>query len=210
MTSLNLFPVLAETIAAFKPDELSRERKNILQPLINYIKDKRMNQQEVHLIFICTHNSRRSQLVQIWAQTAADYYGIPVHCYSGGTEVTAFNPVAVGTIVGAGFSVTRMGGDNPVYTIQHSPESKPIRAYSKLFDDAENKAETFAAVMTCSQADKHCPFIPGAEVRIPVWYEDPKEFDGTPLEKIKYEERSNQIGVEMFYVFSTVTAGLLE
>ncbi len=207
MASPHLFPDLAETIATFKPEELSQERKNVLQPLIDYILRKRMNQQEVHLNFICTHNSRRSQLAQIWAQTAADYHGIPVHCYSGGTEVTSFNPIAVGTVVGAGFSVTRMGGENPVYTIQHSPESIPIRAYSKLFDDVENRAEAFAAVMTCSHADEHCPFIPGAEARIPVWYEDPKEFDATPLEKLKYEERSNQIGAEMFYVFSSVLAG---
>ena len=208
MTTLHLFPELAETIAGFKPEELSPERKNILQPLIDYILSKRTNHQEVHLNFICTHNSRRSQLAQIWAQTAADYYDIPVHCYSGGTEVTAFNTNAVGTIIGAGFSVNRMGGDNPVYSIQHSPESKPIRAYSKLFDDVENKADSFAAVMTCSHADENCPFIPGAESRIPVWYEDPKEFDGTPLEKLKYEERCNQIGVEMFYVFSAVATGL--
>jgi arsenate reductase len=101
-----------------------------------------------------------------------------------------------------------MGGDNPVYTIHHSPESKPIRAYSKLFNDVENRADAFAAIMTCSHADENCPYIPGAELRIPVWYEDPKEFDATPLEKIKYEERSNQIGTEMFYVFSAVATGL--
>lgn len=210
MATTHLLPDLAETIAAFKPEDLTPERKNILQPLIDYILRKRVNQQEVHLNFICTHNSRRSQLDQIWAQTAADYYGIPVNCYSGGTEVTAFNPIAVGTVVGAGFSVTRMGGENPVYTIQHSPESKPIRAYSKLFDDPENRIDAFAAVMTCSHADEHCPFISGAESRIPVWYEDPKEFDATPLEKLKYEERSNQIRTEMFYVFSAVVAGLPE
>ncbi len=208
MASIQLLPDLAEIIAAFKPGDLSPERKNILQPLIDYILNKRNANQEVHLNFICTHNSRRSQLAQIWAQTAADYYHIPVHCSSGGTEVTTFNPIAVGTIIGDGFSVTRIGGDNPVYSIQHSPDSKPIRAYSKLFDDIVNQATQFAAIMTCSQADENCPFIPGAEVRIPVWYDDPKEFDATPLEKIKYEERSNQIGTEMFYVFSKVADGL--
>lgn len=204
MSAESLFPELAETVAAFKPGDLSQERKNILQPLIDYIQGKLGNHQEVHLNFICTHNSRRSQLAQIWAQTAADYFHIPVHCYSGGTEVTAFNPIAVGTIIGAGFEVSRMGGDNPVYEIHHSPESRPIRAYSKLYDDPENQAAEFAAIMTCSQADENCPFIPGAEQRIAIWYDDPREFDGTPLEKLKYVERSNQIGTEMFYVFSTI------
>ena len=58
--------------------------------------------------------------------------------------------------------------------------------------------------MTCSDADENCPFIPGTEMRIPVRYEDPKEFDGTPEESLRYDERSRQIASEMFFVFSQV------
>ena len=58
--------------------------------------------------------------------------------------------------------------------------------------------------MTCSQANANCPFIPGAEKRIPITYEDPKEFDNTPQQIKKYQERSNQIATEMLYVFSQI------
>ena len=58
--------------------------------------------------------------------------------------------------------------------------------------------------MTCSQADVGCPFIAGAEKRIPVTYEDPKAFDNTEIQNEKYRERSLQIAAEMFYVFSQI------
>ena len=58
--------------------------------------------------------------------------------------------------------------------------------------------------MTCSHADENCPFIAGAEKRIPITYEDPKKFDNTPEQLAKYNERSLQIATELFYVFSKV------
>ena len=58
--------------------------------------------------------------------------------------------------------------------------------------------------MTCSHADENCPFIPGAEIRIPVRYDDPKAFDGTDLMEAKYLERSKEIATEMLYVFSKI------
>ena len=56
--------------------------------------------------------------------------------------------------------------------------------------------------MTCSSVDKGCPFISGAEKRIPVTFEDPKAFDNTPQQAEKYKERSIQIATELKYVFS--------
>ena len=58
--------------------------------------------------------------------------------------------------------------------------------------------------MTCSNADVGCPFIQGAEKRIPITFEDPKAFDNTPLQKEKYHERSIQIATELCYVFSQI------
>lgn len=177
--------------------------------MIRFIQGKIDLNQKVNLNFICTHNSRRSQFTQIWAQTAADYFGIPAHCYSGGVEVTAFNERAVSSIQRSGFRVTSEGKVNPRYLISHSDDGQPINAFSKLFDDPANEASEFAAVMTCSHADENCPFIPGTEKRIPVRYDDPKEFDDTPLETQKYDERSLQIASEMFYVFSQINSSRL-
>ncbi len=200
----SILPELLLNLEKVKEQSISEERMQVLQPLIDYIQKKIDERGEVNLNFICTHNSRRSQFAQIWAQTAADLYGIPARCYSGGVEVTAFNERAVDSIKRFGFGVTSGGNTNPVYKIQHSSHGRPIRAFSKLFDDPENGAENFAAVMTCSHADENCPYIPGTEQRIPVRYDDPKEFDDTPIEAEKYDERSLQIAAEMFYVFSKI------
>ena len=196
-----MLPELLVTIEKMRARPVADERKKALQPLIGYLKNKVDQGQGIKLNFICTHNSRRSQFAQIWAQTAADFFGIPATCSSGGVEVTAFNERAVAAILRSGFKVVDPGGPNPVYSVFHSGDGAPIQAFSKLFDDPVNRKGPFAAIMTCSDADEHCPYIPGAEIRIPLHYEDPKAFDGTPEETAGYDERSIQIGAEMFYVF---------
>ncbi len=199
---LKLFPTLETTLKLLQLEPITEERKEVLNVLIDYIQQKLDKKEAVNLNFICTHNSRRSQFSQIWAQTAADYYDIETSCYSGGVEVTAFNKRAVDAIKRAGFNVTQKGEDNPIYHISYSTDVKPISIYSKLYDDFINPITGFAAIITCSPADENCPFIPGAEKRIPVRYKDPKEFDDTSHEAIQYDERSKQIASEMFYVFS--------
>ena len=183
---------------------ISDERKSLLQALIDYIKCKREKGQPIRLNFICTHNSRRSQFSQIWAQTAADYFEIPAFCYSGGVEVTACNERTIHSLERSGFIISKHGHSNPIYFILQDKDTRPIIVFSKLYDDVINPHGNFATIMTCSHADENCPFIPGAEARIPVWYEDPKEFDDTELESTKYDQRSQQIASEMFYVFSRV------
>ena len=202
--NLPVYLELQVTIEKAREQNISDERLAVLKPLIEYIQTKIDQGKEANLNFICTHNSRRSQFSQIWAQTAANYFGIPALCYSGGVEVTAFNERAVASIKRSGFRVSSKGDSNPIYLISHSDDKEPIKAFSKLFDDPINQADQFAAVMTCSHADENCPFIPGTEKRIPVRYDDPKEFDGTPEEAERYDQRSMQIASEMFYTFSQV------
>jgi arsenate reductase len=197
-----MFPILENKLEEIFALPVSEERKLILQVLIEYIKNKRKKEEPIRLNFICTHNSRRSQLSQIWAQTAADIYGIPAQCYSGGVEVTAFNERAVASIERFGFKVIKRGHSNPIYFVFHTQDGQAIIGFSKVFDDEFNTKKGFAAIMTCSHADENCPFIPGAEARIPVRFEDPKAFDDTEKESEKYDERSMQIASEMFYVFA--------
>ena len=197
---ISFFPKIESDIKAILKVPIAENRKPVLNDLINYIRNSK--KQEVKLIFICTHNSRRSQLAQVWAKTAAEYYDVKVDCFSGGTEATAFNKRAVAALERAGFLITSKGKGNPLYQVFYSDDALPIIAYSKLYDDKANPTSDFAAVMTCSDADANCPFIPGAEIRIPLNYNDPKEFDDTPKETAMYDERSLQIASEMFYVFS--------
>jgi len=199
-----MLPELKNSIEKALQMNIPVERLGVLQPLVDYIQFKIDKKEEVNLNFICTHNSRRSQFSQIWAYTAANYFGIPANCYSGGVEVTSFNERAVESIKRSGFRVITKGNANPGYLVFHSEDSEPILAFSKLFDDPVNKVDQFAAIMTCSHADENCPFIPGTEKRIPVRYEDPKSFDDTPEESVMYDQRSMQIASEMFYVFSKV------
>lgn len=201
-----LFPEIENVINTLNFESISDERKIILQPLVDFIQRKANNNQEIRLNLICTHNSRRSHLSQVWAQTAAAHYGVKnVFCYSGGTEATAMFPVAAKTLAKQGFQIKTIAeGSNPVYAIKYAENEHPVIGFSKTFDDDFNPQSEFAAILTCSSADKGCPFIAGAEKRIPVTFEDPKAFDNTPQQAEKYEERSLQIATEMFYVFSQI------
>lgn len=187
-------------------DEISEERKSALMGLVDFIQNKRNNNEITNLIFICTHNSRRSHLAQIWAQTAASFYGISnVFCYSGGTETTALYPSVTQTLLNSGFKIQQLSkNENPVYSFKFDENQPSIICFSKRYNDIFNPQSNFAAVMTCTHAEENCPFIPDAAKRISLPFNDPKEFDGTPLQRAKYEERSEQIAIEMLYIFSTI------
>ena len=187
-------------------DQIPDERKKHLKKLARFVQTKIKSGEEAQLIFICTHNSRRSHMGQWWARVAADYYEIPnVRTFSGGTEATAFNPRAVATLERAGFTIEKTSeGDNPHYRVAYASDAPAQEAFSKKYDDTANPQENFAAIMTCSQADENCPFVPGATLRVAIPYEDPKEADSTPEEATRYDERSQQIATEMLYCFSQV------
>ncbi|WP_418512862.1 low molecular weight phosphatase family protein [Corallibacter sp.] len=207
-TQDTIFQEIETVIKNLNIDVISQERKEVLQPLVDYIQDKVSNKQAVRINFICTHNSRRSHLSQVWAQTLAKYFNIEnIFCYSGGTENTALFPMVAETLTNSGFNIETISqGDNPIYSIKYSDNAHPIIGFSKKLDATFNPKSGFAAVMTCSQADGGCPFIAGAEKRIPITFDDPKAFDNTPQQAEKYNERSLQIASEMLYVFSQINA----
>ncbi len=187
-------------------DLILNDRKNLLGELSIYIKEKLKSTSEVNLIFICTHNSRRSHLAQVWAQTAAAFYNIEnLYTYSGGTEKTAFNPAAVEALKKAGFKISiEKEGKNPRYSVSFDKKAKPIVCFSKVYSHRKNPSDGFVAIMTCSDADEACPIVSGADYRTTIKYEDPKLFDGTDQQENAYWKRSLEIGREMFYVFGRV------
>ncbi len=195
---------LIKTIATISSLEISNERKERLQPLISYIKEKRTTKEEIRINFICTHNSRRSHLGQIWMQTLANHFQIDnLKTYSGGTEATALALPIADTLKNQGFEVNIIGeNENPIYAIKYDAISHPIIGFSKRYDDSFNPNANFAAVMTCSQADEGCPFVAGTDKRIAITYEDPKISDNTDKQTQTYLERSNQIASEMYFVLS--------
>ena len=104
-----------------------------------------------------------------------------------------------------GFNISVIAeGQNPIYSIKYSSNQHPIIGFSKTYDDAFNPQSEFAAILTCNHADENCPFIAGAEQRIPITYIDPKVSDNTPLQQETYYKRSIQIATEMKFIFSNI------
>ncbi|MFL5754205.1 MAG: protein-tyrosine-phosphatase [Bacteroidia bacterium] len=187
---------------SFIPDE----RKELLGKIAAYISAKQLKHEPVNLIYICTHNSRRSHFGQVWSTVAAHYFKTQnVRAFSGGTEVSAFNVNAINALKRNGFNITAERTEkNPVYSVFYAGDEPPVPCFSKIYNDTENPTEKFAAIMTCSEAEENCPFIPAAELRIATTYEDPKAFDKTPLQDSVYDSRCKQIALETFYAFSLV------
>ena len=185
---------------------ISEARKIILRNVASFITNRISNRQQANLVFICTHNSLRSHISQIWAQTAASYFNIAnVNTFSGGTETTAFNPLAVNALIATGFRIyATTHGNNPRYMVRYSDRHPEFEVFSKKYDEPQNPSKDFAAIMTCTHADENCPVVTGALVRISLPYEDPKDFDGTDLESDKYKERSLEIGREILFAFSQI------
>jgi arsenate reductase len=197
-----LRPYVREVVASLK--EVSSDRKALLDQVAATAFELLSNGRDANLTFICTHNSRRSHMSQIWAQTAACYYRLEhVYAFSGGTETTACNCRTVSVMRRAGFSIVKTTeGGNPIYLIQYSDNHPTIRAYSKLYNADGNPKQGFIALMTCSHADKKCPVVEGAIARYAIHYVDPKLCDDTPDEPAAYNERCREIAREMFYIMS--------
>jgi len=186
--------------------QIPDSRKVPLNEIVVQIISDLKKYEVVQPLFICTHNSRRSHMAQLWLNTAAGFYGIEkIKPYSGGTEATAFNKNAVAALQRAGFSFTETEYEGQKAFIATTGGGGVERLmYSKKYDDKVNPKKNFFAVMVCSEADESCPLIPGADNRISLPYDDPRYFDGTPSVDVKYDETCRLIAREMFYVMSEV------
>jgi len=177
------------------------ERQKLIGEIAAVIGEESRSEKIVRLTFICTHNSRRSHFGQVWAAVAAHYFSLPnIETFSGGMEATAFNPRAVAALERIGFRVENPGGENPHYRLYFAADADPLICFSKKYDHPANPQDDFFAIMTCSEADENCPFIPGATHRFALTYRDPKEADGTPEEAQRYDERCRQMAAEMLYL----------
>lgn len=197
-----MLETLKSLIDSLQTSTIEPERTLVLNDLAMQIARKLRNGR-VSINFICTHNSRRSHLSQIWAQTMAAYYGLDsIDCYSGGTEATALFPKVAETLEKQGFMVLKLSQEyNPVYAIRYSDKHLPVVAFSKAYDHPFNPAAGYTAVMTCDSANEACPVVFGAEARFALLYVDPKLSDGKPEMDEVYAKRSLQIASEMKYLF---------
>ena len=203
-----LYPALHRYLKARLAESslISKDRKRSLEFISAYTAEQFGKGEPARITFICTHNARRSQMAQIWAQTAAHFLGVPgISAYSGGTEVTAFNPRAVSALGRAGFQIERSTkGENPVYLVHPGAELPPMRVFSRTFLDPANPRHRFCAVLTCSDADRDCPAVSGADERVLIPYEDPRSSDGTDRETEIYDERCREICRDMGWLIARV------
>lgn len=198
----NIHDYCASLIRQF--DTIPSHRQTLLRELSDYIATQIAMQKDINLLFVCTHNSRRSHFGQIWAAVAADFFDMQqaVHVFSGGTEATCFNENAIEALRSLGFDINATTDtNNPVYHVIFS-ENQTITCFSKRYDDIVNPHSNFVAIMTCSDAEQNCPVIFGADKRIGICYDDPKAFDNTPMQETAYHARCEQIAIEMLFVFA--------
>lgn len=180
-------------------NKISRARKALLLLIANNLNSDISFSDPVQLLFICTHNSRRSLLAEVLSDLLAKHYDLPIESFSGGTEATAFNPRMIKALASFGIELTTQEHkENPSYFLINQPEKK---YFSKLFDDATNPNRTFFAFMVCDQADEACPLVPGAKYRFPLKYKDPKIYDDTSQSAEMYRNKVIEVGTELNFIF---------
>ncbi len=187
-------------------DLIPEERKKELNKLAAYVKYKETD--PIDLVFICTHNSRRSIFGQVWAKIAAFHFGLTnVETHSAGTEETSIAGNVVYTFMSLGFDLVVEGEEeNSRHFFIFDTRQNACVCSSKTLDHYSLPKEEFGAIMTCTSADEACPMVLGAELRVATPFEDPKASDGTSEAQQKYRATSNQIAREMLYVFHKATA----
>ena len=185
---------------------INNERKALLKSIADFMIEELSDRDKLNINFICTHNSRRSQISQVWAFYAAEYFDLPINAFSGGTETTAFHRNTVKTLqnVGFNFNVENFSHQNPKYSIGFKGSDKTILGFSKKYDDEANEYP-YIAITTCGHADENCPFIADALKRFHLPFVDPKSSDNTPLQKEKYLATNQEIAAEIFLNFKEVS-----
>lgn len=199
-----ILPFINEITGKFH--EIPEPRASMLNKGSEYIRIQRHKNKVVNLLFVCTHNSRRSQFGEIAATLAAAYYNLPkLNSYSAGTEITAFHPNAINALNETGFQINSNKSSviNPVYSVKFG-EHFVNNCYSKHINDPIIPKENLLAIYTCSEVETACPVIVGAQSHLSLPYPDPKISDGSGHELETYGNTFRNICLEIFYMLSKV------
>jgi protein-tyrosine phosphatase/arsenate reductase len=183
--------------------KISPDRRSILEAIAKQIDSELKIGNTIKLVYLCTHNSRRSHFSQVWGHVASLFFGFSeIETYSGGTVATACHPNTIEALRELGFTITceELSSENPNYNVFYA-ENDFIHCYSKANTDNVLPQSDFIAIMTCSDSDDNCPLVPGAKKRFSTTYDDPKEFDDSANPIEHYKERSLQIAHEALYTF---------
>ena len=117
------------------------------------------------VLFICTHNSARSQMAEGILRTL---YGDRYEAYSAGTQPTKVNPYAIKVMSEIGIDISN----------HRSKSAEEFRG--KEFD---------YVVTVCDDAKEACPFFPGGKTYLHKGFKDPSEFKGNENEIVAEFQR---------------------
>ncbi len=183
-------------------DKIFPQRKVELEKFAQSMFDQLGKEEKSNVVFLCTHNSRRSQLAQVWLWTALAFFEIDsIRSFSAGTEETQFNSNMVEAMRRFGFNITAVAmGKNPQYIVKlYNDPTIYLNAYSKRMMHPANPQRNFISVPVCGSAAKKCPVLPGAFAIVPLTYKDPKLSDNTQFERRTYDEKVIEIGREILF-----------
>jgi len=146
------------------------------------------------IVFICTHNSRRSQLCEVWGSILSKRFNLDLFFYSAGTKKTEVYTEVIKSLQRAGLEIDMEGK----IKLMHNQ----IELHSKTLD--EIKEDEFIAMMTCSDAEKNCPVDQRSKKNIILFYDDPKKYDRTIHESNEYDKTCRLIASELNAIFKTL------
>jgi arsenate reductase len=109
-------------------EAILEDRKALLDELAIYIKGKLISRKEVNLIFICTHNSRRSHMAQIWARRLLQFTTTSrtSRLFPEAHKKLHLTSMAVNALKKAGFKIKALSEkSNPKYRVKC--QKTPVR-----------------------------------------------------------------------------------
>ena len=126
--------------------------------------------EKVKILFICTHNSARSQMAE---GIVNSLFNENFEAYSAGTEISFVRPEAIKVMQELGIDISN----------QYSKHIKEF--YGIDFD---------LVVTVCDNAKQVCPVFPGSKRMIHNSFPDPSDMKGTEKEKLNcYRNIRDQI-----------------
>ena len=176
-------------INSFHPSEKEKEELNKIVYQINSSIIESRN-----IVFICTHNSRRSQYCEVWGNVFSILYNEKLTLYSAGTVSTNVYPEVINSFSRAGLETK---SNNTIVF-----NNTPIKLDSKTLD--EIGAKKFISLITCSDAEKSCPIDKRSIKNIQFFHRDPKAFDDTPQEIEAYDSICFIIAKQLNYIIKRI------
>tara|TARA_B100001079_G_scaffold142196_1_gene121790 strand:+ start:344 stop:916 length:573 start_codon:yes stop_codon:yes gene_type:complete len=168
-----------------------KDKKNYLDDVVSKI--EKILPITNNIVFLCTHNSRRSQLCQVWGSILSKIYNIDLKFNSAGTEKTEVHKTIFYCFSNVGIEIK----DSKIFYGDLS-----LSLHSKVLEEIQS--DKFISIMTCSDAEKSCPSDSRSIRNISMIYQDPKIFDDTEKEREEYSKTSKLIAEELNYIIKNL------